>query len=60
MWDKGGRNIKLDQAQLLIWALSVKKGVKNLSECVVEASLNRWPIERSWICLIALAWMKGF
>ena len=55
MWDKGGRNIKLEQAEFIDMgplsrdsrfnteARIVKKGVKSLFEWLAEVFIKRWP-----------------
>lgn len=55
VWDKGGRNIKLEQAEFVDMgplsgdsrfnreACTVKKGVKSLFEWLAEVFIKRWP-----------------
>jgi hypothetical protein len=55
MWDKGGRNIKLEQAEFIDMvplsgnsrfnseACIVKKGIKSLFEWLAEVFIKRWP-----------------
>jgi hypothetical protein len=54
VWDKGGRNIKLEQAEFDMGPLSgdsrfnteahiVNKGIKSLFEWLAEVSIKRWP-----------------
>ena len=55
VWDKGGRNIKLEQAEFIDMgplsrdsrfnteARIVKKGVKSLFEWLAEVFIKRWP-----------------
>lgn len=60
VWDNGGRNIKLDKAELIDMnplsgdsrfntdAQTAKKkgGIKNLYEWLAEAFVKRWPTEK--------------
>ena len=68
MWDSGGRNIKLDQAEFIdmgprfsMEACTVKKGLKSLSGWLKRLSKERLP-KRRWRCLASLGLVlrKGF
>ena len=61
VWDNGGRNIKLDQAEFFdmvplsrdsrfnMEARTVKKKhVRSLFECLAEVFTKRWPTEKEW------------
>ncbi|XP_026641285.1 Friend virus susceptibility protein 1-like [Microtus ochrogaster] len=69
VWDNGGRNIKLDQAEFIdmgplsrdcrfnMEARTVKKGVKSLFEWLVEAFIKRWPTEKE-LEMPDLSWLS--
>lgn len=58
VWDNGGRNIKLDQAEFIdmgplsrdsrfnMEARTVQQGVRTLFEWLAEAFIKRWPTEK--------------